>query len=291
MLSRIVAILAIASLVCGCGGAVPPVPSPSAPATTAATSSVSPSSSGPPPSAAAGIHYVAFGDSIPFGGADCGCRGFPLLFGDWVEQATGEAVDTKNFAQHDNNTAAREAVELSTHPDLVAALRAADIITVTLGHNDTPWNAIDDACDADHGPLDPDPTGTWKQETGPCLQKEVDRYRANLAAVLDQVIALRGGRPVVLRLTEQYNDIPGDPCCGADAVKASATIKDAFNAAACEVVAAHGGLCIDVYHAFNGPDGRGDAGALLAGDHTHPSAAGHEKIAKLLEEAGLAPVR
>jgi lysophospholipase L1-like esterase len=284
----LLAAIASAALIAGCAGAPPPAPSVSASAALPTPVATTPQPS-PSPSAA-GLVYVAVGDSIPYGQDDCSCDGFPTLFGAWIQKTTGRHVDVRNLSQHDNNTAARMAVEMAARPDLLDALRLADVITVTIGHNDTPWNATDDACDADHGPLDQSPKATWQSETGPCLRTEVARYRKNLASILDQIVALRAGKPTALRFTEQYNDIPGDPCCRADAVAVSATIKDAFNAAACAVVATHRGVCIDVYHAFNGPKGTAAAGALLAADHTHPSAAGHQKIADLLAAAGLAPL-
>ena len=219
-----------------------------------------------------------------------------MLFGDWIEKSTGMPVDIKNLSQHDNNTAARMAVELPNKPALLDALRAADIITLTIGHNDTPWNAIDDACDADHGFFDGNPKASWKALVGPCLATEVNRYRRNLTSILDQIVELRAGRPTAIRFTTQYSDISavpgGDPvCCPPEAITVFATVKDAFNKAACEIVEAHGAICIDVYHAFNGPKGTDPPGPLLAPDGTHPSAAGHDKIAELLEAAGLSPIR
>jgi lysophospholipase L1-like esterase len=97
-------------------------------------------------------------------------------------------------------------------------------------------------------------------------------------------------RGIDIRLTNQYNDIPGDPCCPAEATSVSATVKDAFDTAACEVAAQHDIPCIDVYHAFNGPSGSEAPGPLLAPDHTHPSAAGQQKIADLLAASGVAPL-
>jgi lysophospholipase L1-like esterase len=49
-------------------------------------------------------------------------------------------------------------------------------------------------------------------------------------------------------------------------------------------------MCIDTYHAFNGADGTQDAGRLLASDHTHPNAQGHQLIARLLIRAGFRPI-
>jgi lysophospholipase L1-like esterase len=274
----------------GGGSIAPPPSSPSA--------SVVPRSLTPTAAASAflGLRLVAVGDSIPYGRQDCACDGFPTLFGDWIKKSTGMPVDVKNLSQHDNNTAARMAVELPNEPALLDALRAADIITLTIGHNDTPWNAIDDACDADHGYFDGNLEASWKALVGPCLKTEVSRYRGNLTSILDQIVALRDGRPTAIRFTTQYSDIsdvPGGdpPCCTPEAITVFATVKDAFNKAACEIVEAHGGICVDVYHAFNGPKGTVPPGPLLAPDGTHPSAVGHEKIAELLEAAGLAPIR
>ena len=223
-------------------------------------------------------------------------RGSHRLFADWIEQSTGIPVDVKNLSQHDNNTASRMAVELPNEPAVLEALRSADIITLTIGHNDTPWNSIDDACDADHGFFDGNPKASWKALVGPCLQTEVERYRRNLTSILDQIVALRAGQPTAIRFTTQYSDIsdvPGGdpPCCPPEAIAVFATVKDAFNKAACEIVETHAAICIDVYHAFNGPKGTDPPGPLLAPDGTHPSAAGHEKIAELLEAAGLSPMR
>ena len=304
-MARLASFLIATVLFIGCGSTGAPS---SASSTASASSIASPPSSelasvGPEllaPSASAsafaGLRLVAVGDSIPHGGQDCSCPAFPSLFRDWIAKATGMAVDLKNLSQHDNNTAARMAVELPNKPALLDALRAADIITLTIGHNDTPWNAIDDACDADHGFFDGNAKASWKALVGPCLGTEVDRYRRNLTSILDQIVELRAGRPTAIRFTTQYSDISdvpgGDPvCCPPEAITVFATVKDAFNKAACEIVKAHGAICIDVYHAFNGPKGTDPPGPLLARDGTHPSAAGQEKIAELLEAAGLAPIR
>jgi hypothetical protein len=58
-------------------------------------------------------------------------------------------------------------------------------------------------------------------------------------------------------------------------------------AAQCEEAEAADAACIDVYHAFNGPDGTEPAGDLLAADYTHPSQAGNDVIRDLLVDAGL----
>ena len=243
-------------------------------------------------SADVGWQLVAIGDSIPFGQFDCGgCPAFPQLFGAWVETTTGIPVQVKNLSSHAGLTTPGLLERLTTSNTYTDAIREAEIITVTIGHNDVPWGALDDGCDGANGFFDGNADASWQVLVGPCLQPEVDRYRRNLDAVLIAVLATREGQPTVIRFTNQYADIPGDPCCPPEATEVSTTIKDAFNKAACEVATTHDIPCIDVYHAFNGPDGSEDAGELLAQDHTHPSALGQQKIAELLEAAGLSPLR
>lgn len=50
-----------------------------------------------------------------------------------------------------------------------------------------------------------------------------------------------------------------------------------FAPATCRI-AAHQAMCIDTYHAFNGPAGKYAAPRLLECDQTHPNEAGHQLI-------------
>jgi lysophospholipase L1-like esterase len=277
---RVAAVLAL--IVAACSGAPAGSPSPQG------------SAANPSGSSGAGLRLVSVGDSIPYGQQDCDdCEAFPALFGASIQETTGVAVEVDNLSQHDGNTAARFVEELKgeAHKPTREALAAADIVIVTIGHNDVPWGALDDTCDADHGFFDGNESAPWDVLVGPCLQTEAERYRKNLDGILTQIVDLREGRPTVYRFTNQYNDIPGDRCCPPEAIAVSKTTKDTFNKVACEVAEAHGFICIELYHAFNGSNGDEDAGDLLAPDHTHPSAKGHELIAQLLIDAGLAPLR
>ena len=235
---RRVLVLVTALVVGACGGGASSVPS-AAPSiappvgqpsmSPAATSSATPA---PVPSAAT-LKLVALGDSIPFGSHFCnGCVGYPKLFGEQIEASTGLRVDAVNRSQDDGLTAARMVKELQGRPDVTADIRDADIITLSIGHNDTPWNALDDGCDGSNGFFDGNVKAPWAALIGPCLQVEVDRYRKNLDGIMKQVVELRGGKPTVYRYTNQYGDIPGDPCCPPEATNVSKVTKDAFNNAA-----------------------------------------------------------
>ena len=57
--------------------------------------------------------------------------------------------------------------------------------------------------------------------------------------------------------------------------------------ALCAEAEAAGAVCIDVYSAFNAPDGMQPAADFVAADYTHPSQAGNDLIRDLLIEADL----
>src|SRR5262249_17900373 len=115
-------------------------------------------------------------------------------------------------------------------------------------------------------------------------------FQRNLDAILSSVRSLRAGKPTLLRVTDDYNDLIGDPKVPSSAYPNAERFFDTYSAIACKLARKYAGICIDTYHAFNGPQGRKDAGSLLAPDHTHPSAAGHRLIARLLEQAGYSPL-
>jgi lysophospholipase L1-like esterase len=167
-----------------------------------------------------------------------------------------------------------------------SAVAGANIVTVSVGHNDTPWNSFTDPCDG-HGGY---PNADWALYRGACVAKTAAYYGRNLASVLAAITVLRAGKPTLMLVTDDYNDIIGDPAVPASADPAVSHVVDAFARTTCRVAAEHHAVCIDTYHAFNGPTGRGDATALLEGDHTHPNETGHQLIARLLDQAPLSPL-
>jgi lysophospholipase L1-like esterase len=246
------------------------------------------------PGAPPALHVVSLGDSIPVGGEDCGhCETYTDLFGAWVQKTTGHRVVVENLSRYDNLTAARMADELAQESDQAQAVGSADLVLLDIGFNDTPWNSVDDACDGDHGFFDWNPKASWTALLGPCLQTELRRYRASLDKILTEIDSLRAGRPTAVLLTTQYSDFggpPGNICCPPIATKVAAQVKVAFNRVECEVATAHHASCVDLLHPFNGPHGTTWPGDLIGPDGTHPSAAGHQRIAELLEASGIAPV-
>jgi lysophospholipase L1-like esterase len=228
---------------------------------------------------------VAIGDSIPYGAQDCyGCTPFPELFGQAITRATKIPVRVENRAEHTGIASRDLSDEIATSGELRRAVAAADIVIVTIGHNDTPWNREDDSCDGRAN----GPQSHWSAYRGHCLRDEAHAYAHNLDRVLAAVEHLRRGQPTLLRVTNDYTDVIGEPSAPPAAASASQHVLDAFSLETCQAAVRHHGACIDSYHAFNGPHGDRDAGPLLSFDHTHPSGEGHQKIAELLSAAGLA---
>jgi lysophospholipase L1-like esterase len=231
------------------------------------------------------FNLVAIGDSLPYGQFDCGdCKTFVDLYAKSLQRHTTKTVSAFNLSEHTGINSTDLLRELRTSSVVRTALRTADAITVTIGHNDTPWNRDDDACD---GRADPP---KWKSFTAACARTTARVYERNLDAILGVVRSLRAGKPTILRVTNDYNDLIGDPHVPASFYRPSKAFYELYTSGTCRLARKHGALCIDTYHAFNGRAGRQDAAPFLAVDHTHPSARGHRLIARLLDRAGYRPL-
>src|SRR4051794_26179314 len=268
----------------GTGSVIAAVPSTSSsPASAGSSERPASSASAAGPSAAPHLTYVALGDSLLFALAkDCeGCSSATIAYGTRLATDLGRPVEVHNLTMHnglnsaglrsylENNTAAGSALE-----EVVTAVSGADIVTITIGFNDI---AFDDGAGA---------------------AALVKAFEANLDVILDRVVAARTGRPTILRVTEIYNngiapkpaEDPDGPGTGVSFWK---PIVEAQNAAICRSAVRHDAICVDIYHAFNGPKGLGSPAALgyLGADGTHPSQKGQDAIAATLIASGYAPLK
>jgi lysophospholipase L1-like esterase len=276
---QVSALLAIATtLLGGCHAAVSPSPSAGAP-----TSSPVPSSAA---SSRPGLNLVTIGDFVSFAQDDCGgCPSFTTLFSQAMAKATGMPVNATNLSTQDNLTGKRLVARIKSSAPMRSAVAGADIVIVSIGHNDTPWNSMDDPCDGDSGNVP-----RWTTYTGDCVVQLAKRHGQELDAILTQIETLRAGGPTVVRVLTDYNDIIGWGQAPHEANSRSVEVLNAFYAETCRVAKAHHAVCVDVYHSFNGTTGWTAAGDLLTDDYTAPSAKGQRRIADLLKVAGLAPL-
>ena len=293
--SKLLAVLGTLALVfaaCGSAGTSQAVvaptmaasASPTSPAPSARPSIAAATSAGPSPTVA-GPHltYVALGDSLLYAlEDDCNsCTSAAVTYAEQIETDLGIPVELHNLTMHNGLNSAgllgylKNGAEIGRLPeDVLKAVAAADIVSVTIGFNDSTL------ADADS------------------LPAFLKAYTANLDAILGRIDALRAGKPTMVRVTQIYNNgIAAKPELDPDGpgtgVKSWKPLVEAQNKVICDVAAKHKAVCVDIYHPFNGKDGLASPSAegYLGPDGVHPSQAGMDVIAKALAATGYAPLR
>ena len=291
---RLLALLGmIALLVAGCGSSsssqvvVAPTTAVAVPATSPAPSvlpSFTAATSAPPSPTIVGPHltYVALGDSLLYAlEDDCNsCTSAAVTYAKQIEADLGLTVELHNLTMHNGLNSAgllgylKNGAKIGRLPeDVLKAVVAADIVSVTIGFNDSTLADKDD------------------------LPRFLKAYEVNLDGILDRIDALRAGKPTAVRVTEIYNNgiaekpeyDPDGPGTGVNGWK---PIVEAQNKVICAVAARHHARCVDIYHPFNGKDGLASPAAkgFLGPDGTHPSQTGMDVIAKALAATGYAPI-
>jgi lysophospholipase L1-like esterase len=177
-----------------------------------------------------------------------GCIGFVDRYAAAIEKATGHPVDVQNLSQHTGLQTEGLLDELKTDVKRREALANADIIIVSIGHNDTAWNRNDDPC---NGPSDDNID--WTKFHPTCAAAAAEIFRPKLESVFDQIAALRAGKPTIFLTTNTYNDwigVPGGVSSTED-IEATQEVLDAWNAMVCKAAQSNNFSCADIYHAFN----------------------------------------
>ena len=250
-----------------------------------------------PSGAAEGLTLVAIGDSIPYNDPnDCpGCTGFVTSYAEALTTEAGQPVTAHNRSRHDGARTIDIVDQLESDQALRDELAAADVIVMSVGFNDQPPFA-----DA-HDGCPPAATETMSLQevvqtaadtSQECIDSVVPIIRGQLAEVYGHLRELAPDAQIAaLTAYDSWRGWPEldamDPTA-VDALYANETYWfQQFTAAQCEEAEAAGATCIDVYHAFNGPDGTEPAAELVAADYTHPSQAGNDVIRDLLIDAGL----
>lgn len=254
---------------------------------------------------------VALGDSLSRPNDCAGCTGYVDLYAGAITRRSGVAVNVQDDqAIQLSNVPAVDAsallAQILTDGSVRHDVANADIIVISIGFNDTPWNRLDDPCNA----APQYPVVQWAKLTPGCIDRVVADYKHTLDQILTQIDRLRGcgempGAPpcsqrghkdTVLRIVTVYNSTIGDTVDpGWNSPRAIApTVRgnDLMVHAQCEVVRFHGGRCADIYHIMNGPKGNRPAAAYLDSQgYTELNQRGHNAAAAALINLGLAPLR
>jgi lysophospholipase L1-like esterase len=211
---------------------------------------------------------VGLGDSV-VSGSNCRCVPFVSRYAGLMALRTNSRVAAHNLGVPGLTTGGL--LGQLARPEVVAVVRRADLVTVTIGANDM-------------GPA----RRSWQSGTcARCFLAAADSVRDGTGAVLRRIAELRAGRRTEVLVTTYWNvfeeatDGDGHPR-GYRAMAERATRRT--NDAVCDAAEAAGDACVDLYAPFKG-NGK-DPLPLLAADRDHPSPAGHAVIAATLARHG-----
>jgi lysophospholipase L1-like esterase len=242
------------------------------------------------------LDYVALGDSITAGHDLLGGsrEGFVPRYEAFIEADTGVPVDLVNLGVDGQSSSGllrtlREGARVRHH------VRGAEALTLDIGTNDLLL------AHSMYVRGEPRPCGGSDGQR--CLRTATARFKANYDAILQEIKALRGGRPTVLRAATLYDPfVSGDKkrdSHGGDGAKNDFEVFDAYYSAFNDHIATTATLnnvpYADVHRAFNGPTGGQDPRETghvlpLPEDGIHPSNPGHAAIADLMRNLGYAPL-
>lgn len=209
-------------------------------------------------------------------------------FADWVANATGRRVDLRNFSSLLAPGLQGALDQTDVDGTYYGALAGSRFVVITAAQNSAPWLRDDDACDGDAIETD------WSTYTDECIAEDVTAFQEELAALLELISEARDGAPTAVRVLNRYNEMLVSPAEGgalseAEVLQNNVTIAyhDALNMAICETAQAHGALCADLYHRFNGAEGDRAMGELLYDfDASRLSEKGSEVIVSVLIDLG-----
>lgn len=284
-------------LVAGCA----PAPSSTFASVPATAATVPPAVSSSPVGPAA-LQLLVLGDSIAIPEMGCGgCLGFDRQYATYLESLTGRPVVLVNEARPEAQISSLQSV-LDTEQAIQDAVAKADIVVVSIGYNNTPPWAPDMPCQTVPSERDADLWAAILAMTPACIDASVEIYAEQLDEAYGRIEELAAGRPqvrIALGSFDNLKDNPGgdgtimdvDANVMAAAYLIFTSAMDAWNKADCAAASAHGFVCGDIYHAFNGPDGTGSIKALVnPADFVHPSEAGQAVIAELLQRVDVSSI-
>ena len=248
----------------------------------------------PPASDSSPVSVVVIGDSIPFNAAeDCqGCTAFVDSYGTALGEQLDATVEVANLSRHDGAQTG-DILEQLQAGELTEPLADADVVIVSIGFNDQPPYIDPGApCHVEEPASSVEAVEAVVETTKACVDTATETLQQTAAETLAEVRAEAPEAAVAALVPyDSWNGwlaLDAVPAQQREAVTGLVSYAlVAWRDALCAEVAAVEGVCVDVYGAFNGPDGRQPSGDLLAPDYTHPSQEGNERIRDLLLEEHL----
>ena len=197
----------------------------------------------------AGLVYVSLGDSWPEGAHCDGCRTFPQLHAEGLEQMLGRPITLKELAgqaQPYFDSLGGGAASLLEAIEADEAFRdevgTRDIIVIATGPNE-----IEQAFEKIQ-----DGTCGTKDDMA-CVDELRRAWERDFDAILDEIETLRDGRPTAIRVVNAANAFI-DPSAGRETSRGFAAVFEALTQVLCDDAEAHGAVCVDVRPVLNGPD-------------------------------------
>jgi lysophospholipase L1-like esterase len=240
---------------------------------------------------------VAIGDSIPYNlEGDCpGCTGFVDSYAAALEDDLGESVAALNRSRHDGARSIDIVEQLRSDDQVLADLASADVVVMSVGFNDQPPFA--DAHDGCPKPVtDTDSLSTAIKRAAAtshaCIDAVVpvirDQIAKIFAGVREQAPKAAIGALTAYDTWRGWSELDAvDKDTRNDLYDAERYWMHQWRDAMCDEAEAVDAVCVDVYTAFNGPDGDRPPADFVGADYTHPSQHGNDVIRDLLIEADL----
>lgn len=197
-----------------------------------------------------GFVYVSLGDSWAEGAHCNGCRTFPQIHAEALEETLGEPVsfvDLAGQAQPFFNTpggggSAGLLQALRTEESFREAVANGDIIMIETGSNDGGeiFEPIMSGRCGGNADID-------------CVRPLAGKWKREFDGILDEIEGLRDARPTAIRLVNSANAFI-DPKFSAATLRGFNAFFEELTVALCDAAEAHHVVCVDVRPLLNGPD-------------------------------------
>jgi lysophospholipase L1-like esterase len=236
--------------------------------------------------ASAPLVIVVLGDSDATGNGDPTGAGWAGRYALLLRQKLGLRVTVLNLAR-DGKTVSQLLADVRSDSTTRAAVKKARIVLLGIGGAD--MNAGDANVEA----------GKCKAKVEACYAPVLRAFGRDFDSTVALIRKLEGSRTVALRAITPAISLIGaedliPPFLKPFATRISVYQGKTFAGIICRSMRNHGGRCVDVMRALNGPHGTDNAyrtGLMNHADCCYPSAKGQQLMAELLFKTGLKPLR